>query len=264
MQAPPATPAPGTTTENDVLTDFTRFGVFLTASMALAEPALAKPPLSASDWLPGSGSRTISRPGGPTARAPRTGSAAPSARSPLARSSRSASPGWARAIPTPAARFRRTAGLPSNLWGPAIRRRWHGWSGASNPRCRRCGGWNGGCWRPVAAAIDRGQGRGQLFCPRRQAAGHGRDRRCQGIAASRRPPAIPKRFRRLFDIALLSRDETPCLRDHGPHPGVAPSFPARIFCLALGGDWAAAALVFHGAEVMDKWTRRWRRCWRIT
>ena len=35
-------------------TDFTRLGVFLTASMALAEPALAKPPLSASDWLSGS------------------------------------------------------------------------------------------------------------------------------------------------------------------------------------------------------------------
>ena len=57
-------------------------------------------------------------------------------------------------------------------------------------------------------------------------------------------PGDTERFRRLFDIALLSRDETHACEIMDRTPGVAPSFPARIFCLALGGDWAAAALVF--------------------
>ena len=65
-------------------------------------------------------------------------------------------------------------------------------------------------------------------------------------------PAHPERFRRLFDIDLLSRDEARACDIMDRTPGVAPSFPARIFCLALGGDWPAAALVFHGAETMGK------------
>jgi hypothetical protein len=65
-------------------------------------------------------------------------------------------------------------------------------------------------------------------------------------------PGDPERFRRLFDIGLLSRDEAHACEIMDRTPGVAPSFPARIFCLALGGDWAAAALVFHGAEMMGK------------
>ena len=34
-------------------------------------------------------------------------------------------------------------------------------------------------------------------------------------------------------------------------PGVAPSFSARIFCLAHTGDWAAAAISLRGAEALD-------------
>ena len=52
----------------------------------------------------------------------------------------------------------------------------------------------------------------------------------------------PELFRRAFDISLLlgTEDKT-CgiLRDT---PAISPTFPARIFCLARGGDWAGAAL----------------------
>lgn len=57
-------------------------------------------------------------------------------------------------------------------------------------------------------------------------------------------------FRRLFDIALLQGDEGGACRIMDGTPGVAPSFAARIFCLAQTGDWAAAAISLHGAETL--------------
>ncbi|MDF3605504.1 hypothetical protein PE067_04675 [Paracoccus sp. DMF-8] len=65
-------------------------------------------------------------------------------------------------------------------------------------------------------------------------------------------PGDPQRFRRLFDIALLSGDEARACEIMDKTPGIAPSFAARIFCLALGGDWAAAALVHAGAETLGQ------------
>lgn len=54
-------------------------------------------------------------------------------------------------------------------------------------------------------------------------------------------------FRRAFDVALLSGDESRACAAMETTPGIAPSFAARIFCLAQTGDWAAAALVYRGA-----------------
>ncbi len=52
-------------------------------------------------------------------------------------------------------------------------------------------------------------------------------------------PAI---FRRAFDVALLTeRSDGVCSALLG-NPGLSPTFPARVFCLARGGDWDAAAL----------------------
>ncbi|SFR17381.1 hypothetical protein [Poseidonocella sedimentorum] len=49
---------------------------------------------------------------------------------------------------------------------------------------------------------------------------------------------------RAFDIALLiGTENTACARIDGTTV-IAPSLPARIFCLARGGDWSAAALAF--------------------
>lgn len=63
-------------------------------------------------------------------------------------------------------------------------------------------------------------------------------------------PGDAEVFRRLFDIALLQGDEGGACRIMDSTPGVAPSFAARIFCLAQTGDWAAAAISLHGAEAL--------------
>lgn len=54
--------------------------------------------------------------------------------------------------------------------------------------------------------------------------------------------ADPEVFRRRFDVALLLGEEDRACAIMHETPGIAPSFPARIFCLAREGDWNAAAL----------------------
>ena len=58
-------------------------------------------------------------------------------------------------------------------------------------------------------------------------------------------PMKPAQFRRWFDIALLTGNEDqPCAAMQSA-PGLAPTLPARIFCMARGGDWMAAALTLN-------------------
>jgi hypothetical protein len=63
-------------------------------------------------------------------------------------------------------------------------------------------------------------------------------------------PDTPELFRRWFDIGLLLDDaEEPCaaLRQN---PSLSPTLPARVFCLARGGDWNAAEITLTlGEEV---------------
>ena len=64
------------------------------------------------------------------------------------------------------------------------------------------------------------------------------------------PAGDPELFRRAFDVALLTGNE-----DHGcdmmrATPNLAPTFPARIFCLARSGDWNAAALTLRTAQAL--------------
>jgi hypothetical protein len=49
-------------------------------------------------------------------------------------------------------------------------------------------------------------------------------------------------FRRAFDVALLTGREERACRAMLDTPAFAPTFPARIYCLARMGDWGAAAL----------------------
>lgn len=58
----------------------------------------------------------------------------------------------------------------------------------------------------------------------------------------------PDRFRRVFDIALLQGTETEACARMRARPEFSPTYPARIFCLARGGDWQAAALTLESAE----------------
>lgn len=60
----------------------------------------------------------------------------------------------------------------------------------------------------------------------------------------------PEMFRRWFDIALLTGQEDRACALMRDTPGLAPTFPAQVFCLARGGDWNAAALSLRTGEAL--------------
>ncbi|MDZ4094694.1 MAG: hypothetical protein U1D35_07265 [Paracoccaceae bacterium] len=57
-------------------------------------------------------------------------------------------------------------------------------------------------------------------------------------------------FRRSFDVALLTGAEDQACATMRASPDLAPTFPARIFCLARAGDWNAAALTLRTAQAL--------------
>ena len=59
-----------------------------------------------------------------------------------------------------------------------------------------------------------------------------------------------KHFRRWFDIALLTGAENHACARMRALPDITPTYPARIFCLARGGDWSAAALTLDTAQTL--------------
>jgi hypothetical protein len=60
----------------------------------------------------------------------------------------------------------------------------------------------------------------------------------------------PELFRRTFDVALLTGTEDSACVQMRSNPQLAPTFPARIFCLARSGDWNAAALTLRTAQAL--------------
>jgi hypothetical protein len=64
------------------------------------------------------------------------------------------------------------------------------------------------------------------------------------------PAGDPDLFRRAFDVALLTGAETRGCQVMRATPNLAPTFPARIFCLARSGDWNAAALTLRTAQAL--------------
>jgi len=63
-------------------------------------------------------------------------------------------------------------------------------------------------------------------------------------------PTTPQVFRRWFDVSLLAGQPDRACAAMRANPDIAPSFPARIFCLARGGDWSAAALTLGTGEAL--------------
>lgn len=57
-------------------------------------------------------------------------------------------------------------------------------------------------------------------------------------------------FRRWFDVALLTGTEDNACEAMRETPSIAPTFSARIFCLARNGDWPAAALTLNTRRVL--------------
>ncbi|MDO8884099.1 hypothetical protein [Pseudotabrizicola sp.] len=64
------------------------------------------------------------------------------------------------------------------------------------------------------------------------------------------PAGDPELFRRAFDVALLTGHEDRGCEMMRKTPNLAPTFPARIFCVARSGDWNAAALTLRTAQAL--------------
>ncbi|WP_036744655.1 hypothetical protein [Paracoccus sp. N5] len=233
-----------------------RLGLALALMAGLTLPAAAKPPLSASDWLSGSVQQpdNISswRPGDPRPpelkRKTKRDIAATGGFEPVGVTRLGEGNPDGKGTVSP-----RAAGLPAGLWGTSDSAVLIRLIRASNPRL------------PAIRRLERRLLAAQLRAPSAEAGQEGGlflarvdkllDMGATGAAKEllkTAGPGDPERFRRLFDIALLSGDEAQACETMDRTPGVAPSFPARIFCLALGGDWTAAALVFHGAEALGR------------
>ncbi|WP_460273864.1 hypothetical protein [Celeribacter sp. ULVN23_4] len=60
----------------------------------------------------------------------------------------------------------------------------------------------------------------------------------------------PEIFRRAFDTKLLLGTEDAACQRLNTTPGLSPALQARIFCLARGGDWSAAALTLETGEAL--------------
>jgi len=63
-------------------------------------------------------------------------------------------------------------------------------------------------------------------------------------------PDTPALFGRWFDVSLLTGTETAACTALQSKPEVAPTYAARIFCLARSGDWNAAALTLGTARAL--------------
>lgn len=71
---------------------------------------------------------------------------------------------------------------------------------------------------------------------------------------ARTDPANTELLRRAFDVGLLTGGEAAVCDAMRERPGLAPTYSARIFCLARNGDWPAAALTLNTAKALGKIT----------
>jgi hypothetical protein len=62
----------------------------------------------------------------------------------------------------------------------------------------------------------------------------------------------PELFRRAFDVALLTGAEDRACEAMASEPHLAPTVPARIFCLARSGDWDTAALTIRTSRALGQ------------
>ncbi|MDN5788711.1 hypothetical protein [Pseudorhodobacter sp.] len=60
----------------------------------------------------------------------------------------------------------------------------------------------------------------------------------------------PQVFRRYFDVAMLTNEEDDACTYLQKNPNLAPTYPARVFCLARSGDWSGAALTLRMAQAL--------------
>ena len=63
-------------------------------------------------------------------------------------------------------------------------------------------------------------------------------------------PDTPELFRRWFDVTLLTGSEDTACDLMRSKPSLTTTYPARIFCTARNGDWAAAALTLNTGRAL--------------
>ena len=105
----------------------------------------------------------------------------------------------------------------------------------------------------VAAPVDAG-GRGELLLSRID--------KLLALGALEQAAALieaagattPELFRRAFDVALLTGAEDRACQFMADEPHLAPTLPARIFCLARSGDWDTAALTIRTSRALNQIT----------
>lgn len=61
---------------------------------------------------------------------------------------------------------------------------------------------------------------------------------------------VPAVYRRAFDVSLLTGTEDQACEMLRSRPTLAPTYSARIFCLARNGDWNGAALTLNTARAL--------------
>lgn len=67
---------------------------------------------------------------------------------------------------------------------------------------------------------------------------------------ARAGPTRPAIFERWFDVSLLTGAEERACRSMLQTPSIAPTYPARIFCLARAGDWDAAVVTLGTGKTL--------------
>ncbi len=220
----------------------TRTAGIFAAALLWATGAAAQEPLSAIDWLSDSVAAppTVAAPGGG---APVSDGAMPGDVSvaPLGR----ATPDAVGLLPPS------VTGLPPDLWGTSlsgdIARRLRSEHADMPPALRRL------LYTILLAELDPPVDAGpepRLFLARVDALLElgALDQAWELLQrAGARHPEI---FRRIFDTALLLRVEDEACTILRATPQLSPTFPARIFCLARGGDWEAAALTLGIARAL--------------
>jgi hypothetical protein len=103
----------------------------------------------------------------------------------------------------------------------------------------------------VAAPVDAG-GRGELLLVRID--------KLLALGALEQAAALidaagattPELLRRAFDVALLTGADDRACSWMANEPHLAPTVPARIFCLARSGDWDTAALTIRTSEALGQ------------
>ncbi len=72
---------------------------------------------------------------------------------------------------------------------------------------------------------------------------------------NRAGPETKSLFDQWFDLALLSGDEHKVCTVLRDQPELSDSYPARIYCTALTGDWPTAALTYDSANALGLLTK---------